>query len=154
MEDFLNSMKGQVPMLRMLSHMGVQDNSTQTNLRQQFVEKHIQDVNEIEKRVSVRFRNISSAAAIIVMILRSQSFNHYQFYPPALSHSLSTIIVIIAISIIQSLSLSLPYSLTLLRHHHHHSLSLLHTHYHSSDISTHFQLITTTERRERSRTQR
>jgi len=150
MEDFLNSMKGQVPMLRMLSHMGVQDNSTQTNLRQQFVEKHIQDVNEIEKRVSVRFCNISSAAAaIIVMILRSQSFNHYYFYPLALSHSLSTIIVIIAISIIQSLS----YSLTLL-HHHHHSLSLLHTHYHSSDISTHFQLITTTERRERSRTQR
>jgi len=124
MEDFLNSMKGQVPMLRMLSHMGVQDNSTQTNLRQQFVEKHIQDVNEIEKRVSVRFCNISSAAAaIIVMILRSQSFNHYYFYPLALSHSLSTIIVIIAISIIQSL----PYSLTLL-HHHHHSLSLLHTH--------------------------
>jgi hypothetical protein len=80
MEDFLNSMKGQVPMLRMLSHMGVQDNSTQTNLRQQFVDKHIQDVNEIEKRVSVRFCNISSsAAAIIVMILRSQSFNHYHF---------------------------------------------------------------------------
>ena len=48
LNDFLKSVKEQIPMLRMLSHMGIQDNQIQTDLRVQFLKNHTDDLQNLE----------------------------------------------------------------------------------------------------------
>ena len=50
LNDFLERAKEKIPMLRMLSHMGIQDNQIQTDLRLEFLKNHTQDL-EINENV-------------------------------------------------------------------------------------------------------
>ena len=48
-ELFVKSVKEQVPMLRMLSHMGIQDNQIQTDLRSKFMKTFGKDLDSLER---------------------------------------------------------------------------------------------------------
>ena len=48
-ELFVKSVKEQVPMLRMLSHMGIQDNQIQTDLRSKFLKTFGKDLDSLER---------------------------------------------------------------------------------------------------------
>ena len=66
LNDFLERAKEKIPMLRMLSHMGIQDNQIQTDLRLEFLKNHTQDleINENVRNDVFIHHKISTAIVI------------------------------------------------------------------------------------------